>query len=369
MEQSRLKIAMCLGTMPDIIKMAPLIWEGDKRGHDVKIVYTNQHFDKGHYINIFNSIVLRRPDFFINRQHIRFDLGDSISQLTKLFEKMKPDLVMVHGDTKTAMVGAVAAHFLCIPVVHIEAGLRTGTREPWPEQTDTRIADACSNLFFAATERSKNSLMNEGFDKRDIYVVGNTVVDIAKKVNKELNMNKRYDSSLKKTVYFSAHREENMRFKTRFLNIVKFANFLANEGYDVQWVMRNKTVLKIKEYHAKLDKRINIVESLTYPESIELITRSDFVCTDSGGLQEESSALHVPCLTMRYVTDRPETVEIGSNICTTLNFEKMKKTYYMMKTTYLEMKEKKCPYGSGNSSKKIFDVIEKRKDNLIRWVK
>jgi UDP-N-acetylglucosamine 2-epimerase (non-hydrolysing) len=364
-----MKIAIICGTMPDIIKLAPLVWEGDKRGHDIKIVHTNQHKDK-HFTDTFDSIGLRRPDKVLSGNAIHeFEIGTAINQLTKVFDELKPDIVFVHGDTKTAMVGAIAAHFLCIPVAHIEAGLRTDTREPWPEQTDTRIADACSNLFFAATDRSVNKLLDEGFNFNDIYLVGNTIVDIAKKISNVPIDNFDYLTNEPKKVYFSAHREENMRFKTRFMSIVKFANFLAKEGYEVNWVMRNKTITKIKEYNAKLSPKIKIVDFLKYPDSIKLLNESYFVCTDSGGLQEEASALHKPCLTMRYVTDRPETVDNHTNICTGFNLVNMKHWYNVMLADYSAMSNKPCPYGEGNSSKKIFNIVEERKKNLIRWEK
>lgn len=355
-----MKIAVITGTMPDIIKQAPVVWEAKKRGHSVILIHTNQHYSNDLFLGMYKSVGLRKPDFVLKH---RFALGTTIRELTSLFKKTKPDIVLVHGDTKTAMVAAVAAHYLVIPVGHVEAGLRTETREPWPEQTDTRIADACSNLFFAATEKNAKYLRNETFHKDDIVVCGNTVVDIAL-ATAEKNGAK---AAKTKKIYFSAHREENMQSEFRFTNIVKFANFLASEGYEVNWVMRLKTKQKIEEYHQELDPKIKKIDHLDYPESIKLLNESAFACVDSGGLQEEASALHIPCMTMRYATDRPETVEIGCNILTTLEFPKMKLAYAKLRKDYEEMKKKKCPYGEGDSAKQIIDFIEKRQDTLIRW--
>ncbi len=307
---------------------------------------------------MYKSVELRNPDHILNQG---FTLGTAIESLTKLFDEIKPEIVLVHGDTKTAMVAAVAAHFLGIPVGHVEAGLRTETREPWPEQTDTRIADACSNLFFAPTEKMACYLRDEKFHKDDIIVCGNTVVDIARAMAKR---NPRKETN---KVYFSSHREENLKSKLRFSNVVKFANFLVNEGLEVNWVMRPKTIQKIEEYDLELDERIIKIGNLSYPESIKLLNESRFACVDSGGLQEESSALNVPCLTMRYVTDRPETTEIGCNRLTTLELPKMIEAYKYLVENYKEMSSKKCPYGDGDSSEKIVEFIEKRKDSLIRW--
>lgn len=353
-----MKIAVVTGTMPDIIKQAPVAWEAKRRGHEVILIHTNQHYDNDLFLGMYESVELRNPDFVLKK---KFTLGNAINELSDLFTKITPDIVLVHGDTKTAMVAAVAAHYLGIPVGHVEAGLRTSTREPWPEQTDTRIADACSNLFFAPTAKMASYLKNEGFHPDDIIVCGNTVVDIA------TAMAKRYSGEKTNKVYFSAHREENLRSKFRFGNVVKFANFLAEEGYEVNWVMRPKTTQKIEKYGLKVDKRIKQIDNLKYPDSIKLLYESAFSCVDSGGLQEESSALHIPCLTLRYVTDRPETVAIGCNFVATLELPKMKKAYQYLKKNYKKMASRKCPYGEGHSSEKIVRFIERRKNSLIRW--
>lgn len=344
--------------MPDIIKQAPIAWEAKKKGHEVLLIHTNQHYDNDLFLGMYKSVELRSPDYILKN---KFTLGGAIEELSALFRETCPDIVLVHGDTKTAMVAAVAAHYLAIPVGHVEAGLRTETREPWPEQTDTRIADACSNLFFAPTEKMAGYLRNEGFHPDDIIVCGNTVVDIA------LAMAKRYPDKKSGKVYFSAHREENLRSKFRFENIVKFANFLVTESYDVNWVMRSKTKQKIEEYKLKLDPEITQIDNLKYPDSIKLLNESAFACVDSGGLQEESSALHIPCLTLRYVTDRPETTAIGCNLLATLELPKMKKAYEYLKKNHQEMSSKKCPYGDGHSSEQIIRFIEKREKSLIRW--
>ena len=131
--------------------------------------------------------------------------------------------------------------------------------------------------------------------------------------------------------------------------------------------MRLKTKQKIEEYGLRLDEKIKKIDHLDYTESIKLLNESAFACVDSGGLQEEASALHTPCMTMRYVTDRPETVEIGCNVLTTLEFPKMKSAYEKLKKNYDEMSKKKCPYGEGDSASQIIEFIEKRKDSLIRW--
>jgi len=356
------RIGIITGTMPDIIKQAPLVWEAESRGHEVILIHSGQHLDDIRFKEIAISIGLRSPDILYSNNEWNIPLAIHwFSQ--NLILNPPLDIVLPHGDTTTSMIASVIAHYNNIPVGHVEAGLRTGSREPWPEQTNTRISDACSNLFFAATDRNYYDLIHEGFKRENITICGNTVIDIAKKIASS------FSKIVTNKVYFSAHREENMRFKERVKNIVLFANFLADEGLEVQWVLRPKADRMLDEYEFKRDERINYIKGLPYTESIRLINESLFVCTDSGGLQEESSALHVPCLTMRYVTDRPETVEVGCNIITTLDIKKMKDAYYQMRREHGQMSSKKCPYGDGNTAQKIIDFIEYRKNNLITWEK
>lgn len=354
-----MKIAIITGTMPDIIKQAPIVWEAKKRGQKVILVHTNQHYDNDLFLGMYKSVGLRKPDYILKG---KFSIGNAIEELSQLFLEINPDIILPHGDTKTAMVAAVAAHYLGIPVGHVEAGLRTETREPWPEQSDTRIVDACSNLYFAPTAKNASYLIQENFHLDDIIVCGNTIVDIARAMAKKFKQDKKTNK-----VYFSSHREENLQSQNRFQNIVKFANFLAREGYEVNWVMRKKTEQKIKEYKLKLSNKIKRIGHLDYPDSIRLLNEAVFACVDSGGLQEESSAIHTPCLTMRYVTDRPETVAGGCNHLTTLDFRQMQIAYEYLKEHYDEMKSKPCPYGDGHSAKKIVEFIEKREKFLIRW--
>jgi UDP-N-acetylglucosamine 2-epimerase (non-hydrolysing) len=170
-----------------------------------------------------------------------------------------------------------------------------------------------------------------------------------------------------KIVYFSAHREENMRDEQRFKSIVRFANMLAEE-YDVHWVMRIKTEQMITKYNVELNSKIRVIKNLSYPNNVALLSRSKFICTDSGSIQEEASALHIPCLTLRYATDRPETLGCGCNILTGFDYvNEMIPAYEQLLRRYDKMRNKICPYGTGTSSIEIFNFIEERKETLIRW--
>lgn len=347
-------IAIITGTMPDIIKQTPIVHAAESHLHTVSLVHLLQH-DFILFRRTALSIHLRDPDIILPAA---FPFFNAIKSFTDLFKIITPDIVLAHGDTYTTMAAATAAHYIGIPVGHVEAGLRTQSREPWPEQTNTRIVDACSTLFFAPTEQCRTNLLNEGFRDSNILMCGNTLVDIVIKT-----MAQQRAKATTNQVYFSAHREENMRFPDRVFNIVQFANFLANIGYSVSWVLRGKTQDRINGH--MVDSRIKFIDFLSYPESLQLLYNSVFACVDSGGLQEEAAILGTPCLTMRYITDRPETVEAGVNTLTTLEFSRMKEVYASFIHNNLAPKIATGLYGNGTAAEQILDFIEN--NNYIHW--
>ncbi len=349
-----MKIAVITGTRPDIIKMAPFYWYGKNK---VKLVHSMQHFTYSLYEGVYKDLNLKWPPHYeINNTPKRilaklttklmynFDerfntktlqwLEERVAKLmqpnisksfafllkgfSNFFSKNYFDWVLVHGDTLTAAAAAIAADLNLLKVAHIEAGLRTGSKEPFPEQLDTRVADAASDLHFAAVERNVKNLINEGFPKKSIFLVGNTIVDTVNwaknKGNSKFFENLGIDLN-KPFVYFSAHRKENMMYKERFLAIVRYAKEIADIGYQVLWSVRPATRKAFVDYNIKINHpNIVLVDDIpNYTDIIWFISRSKFIATDSGSMQEEAAALHVPCLTLRYVTDRPETVDAKVN--------------------------------------------------------
>ncbi|MEM0372799.1 MAG: UDP-N-acetylglucosamine 2-epimerase (non-hydrolyzing) [archaeon] len=407
-----MRIVLLTGTRPDIIKMAPLYWEGKKRGHDVILVHSNQHYPYDLFEGVYRDLGLPYPPHFVLNDGFAKKLARKVSkhsyfydlkkgtQITRKIEKLgakilssRPnpantiaeiidglndlfanhlknvDIVLVHGDTLTCSAGALSAHLNLIPVGHVEAGLRTGTREPFPEQTNTRIADACSDLRFAAIEKNAKFLEREGFDKRDIHVVGNTVVDAVlwakDKGNKDFFLGLGADSS-KKWIYFSAHRRENLIHEKRFRAIVKAAYDLADMGYQVIWSIRPGTQKYFEDYSisVKHDNIITVKEIPNYTDIVWLMNNCELIVTDSGSMQEEAAALKKPCITLRFVTDRPETVEAGVNF-----LAEPDERLDIKQTVKKALSVKNFPeiYGKGDSSAKIYDIIEKRKGKFIRW--
>lgn len=336
-----MKAVVVTGTMPDIIKMAPIVWEGDKRKHTVLIIHSGQHTSPELYSQQYDSIGLRKPDW----------IGYWGVPPTNILKEINPEIVLVHGDTNTCRVFAETAHFENIPVGHVEAGLRTHSREPWPEQTNTRIADACSDLHFAPTEYNKHWLRQEGFSPESIFVTGNTIVDMVKAINPvvERNPNK---------IWFCVHRTENFMHEDRIKGIVQFAEKLA-ENYEVHFVDRRNTPM------LKLSDRIIRHNTMPYKESLQFMAKCGIVITDSGSIQEEAVTLGLTIMTVRLATDRIESTVHGKNVVGGV-------TYDMLLESFDWIKDKKFEpdnlYGEGNTSQQIWDILEQKHGQFRRWV-
>lgn len=378
-----MRIGILTGTRPDIIKMAPLYWEAEKRGHAPVLVHTGQHYSRHLFSGTYESMCLPEPLHALEVGKCGSPaetVGKIILATDKLLraEEKNMDILLVHGDTMTSMAGALAAYLNLVPVGHVEAGLRTFSREPFPEQLDTRCSDAASDLFFAPTERNVNNLINEGFPKERIFLTGNTVVDAAIWAAKRGEGGRELFSSLgldfsKPLVYYSIHRRETTMNKDRFIAAAKAAIGLAGKGYSVAWSVRPGTASAIREYSlgGMLNKNPNlhlIEEIPSYPHIMFLMSRCRFVCTDSGSMQEEAAALHVPCVTVRFVTDRPESVEAGINrLAAPTCKDNILKVCDSVERDNSKMRKNKNPYGGGNSSKLILDAIENFEGKMIAW--
>ncbi len=419
-----MKIVIVTGTRPDIIKMAPVYWEACRRGHDVVLVHAAQHFPYHLFQGVYEDMELPFPPKFtvysssVKRAGIaasklafqidqKFGLNTSkaleglatqltdarpnpaatvghiILGLNRLFRGplKDADIVLVHGDTLTCMAGALAAHLNLIPVGHVEAGLRTFSREPFPEQTDTRTADACSDLHFAPTGENAANLRAEGFSKERIILTGNTVVDAANwaaKTAAKRGESRAFFEKLgldfaKPIVYYSCHRRENLMHETRFRAIAEAAIELGNKGYQVLWSVRPGTFVALAQYglleKVRESKNVFLVSDIPrYTDIMFLMSKSFFVATDSGSMQEEAAALHVPCASLRFVTDRPESVKAGVTVMAKPESKAgIMRAFDHVIAHNAVMRRKGNPYGNGDSAAKTLDAIERFKGKLIQW--
>lgn len=355
-------ICIVLGTRPEIIKMSPIIRECERRDLDYFVIHSGQHYSFEMDRAFFDDLNLPEPEYNLDvgsglqgEQTARILLGTE-----KVLMKEMPDVILVQGDTNTVMAGALAASKLHIKVGHVEAGLRSYDRT-MPEEINRVIADHISDYLFAPTEMSKENLISEGIDDNKIFITGNTVVDAVYQ-NLEISKEKSdilKDLDLSSGEYFlvTAHRAENVDFKERLSGIINGLNRVSEKyGLPVIFPMHPRTEKMMKEFGID-PGNIRIISPAGYLDFLQLEANAKLVLTDSGGLQEESCILGVPCVTLRDNTERPETVECGGNILAGTNediiINSAKKMIDNRKSgEYLWAN----PFGDGRSSERIVDV-------------
>ena len=360
-----MKIAIIIGTRPEIIKMAPLIDEIEKRGLEYLLIHTGQHYDHEMSDQFFFDLELKKPDYNIgvgSGTH-----GTQTATMMKGLEKVlideKPDIVMVQGDTNAVLAGAIVAAKLHIPVGHVEAGLRSFDKS-MPEELNRMVADVCSKIYYVPTEDSALNLIFEGISPHQIFVTGNTVVDAClrnlKIAQKHSKMNSRFsfDDDI---MAVTMHRAENVDNFHRLQNIVEA--LIEIDDVKIFFPAHPRTVKNLKKFslYEKLEKssHIKVIKPVGYLDFLLLLSQSKFVMTDSGGLQEEAITLDVPCLTLRYNTERPETVAAGGNILVGTRKDQIVNTFYKIfndKEIYNNMKNAINPYGDGKASEKILNA-------------
>jgi len=374
-----MKILHAFGSRACAIKMAPLIKEGIKRGHKNIVVWSGQHYDDNLYRDLFDDLEIPRPDYDIEAKGTSCEMGAKILvEFEKICKKEKPDIALTHGDTFTAMFFSQGAALSLTPVGHVEAGLRTYSWEPYPEQICTKTADACSALFFAATEKNKKDLVAEHIPPERLFVVGNTIVDAALQhaslARKKSTITSRF--SLKKPlVFWSCHRKENMLSEKRMRGIFESLLEMTEVNFFCSVLPSTQIAAEKSGYLERIKRAKHIIWEPCLPkytDALRLMLEADLVLTDSGGMQEECCALHIPCLTLRYVTDRPESIEVGANRCVGCEKESIMKearAVLFEKGVAEKMRAAKNPYGDGQTSGRIFDIIEKFEGKMERWEK
>ncbi|WP_406656884.1 UDP-N-acetylglucosamine 2-epimerase (non-hydrolyzing) [Methanolobus sp. ZRKC2] len=320
-----MKIAIILGTRPEIIKMSPLIRECEKLGIDYYILHTGQHYSFEMDKVFFDDLKLPVPKY-------NLDVGSGLhgEQTAKMISGIEeilihdtPDVVLVQGDTNTVLAGALAASKMHIKVGHVEAGLRSFDRN-MPEEINRVIADHISDYLFAPTENSKKYLLDEGIPGKKIFVTGNTVVDavyqnleISKQTRKTLS-----SLNLKNGEYFltTVHRAENTDKKERLSSILKgFEQIYQAFKLPIIFPAHPRTVKMTNEFGLEIPEGTKVIDPVGYLDFLQLEGSAKLILTDSGGLQEEGCILGVPCITLRDNTERPETVDVGANTIAGVN--------------------------------------------------
>jgi UDP-N-acetylglucosamine 2-epimerase (non-hydrolysing) len=357
-----MKIFIILGTRPEIIKMSPVIRECIRKKLNFSILHTNQHYSENLDKVFFKELNLPQPKYNLNvgsgthaEQTAKILVG-----IEKILLKEKPDIVLVEGDTNTVLAGALAAAKLHIKVGHIEAGLRSYFRE-MPEEINRILTDHCSDLLFAPTKKAKDILLNEGILNKDIFVTGNTVVDAVfqnlKLAEKESTILKKLNLSKRGYFLMTAHRAENVDDRDKLRGILKGAEMISKRfSLPVIYPIHPRTRKMLKKFKLTVSKSVNLIEPLGYFDFLKLENHARLMLTDSGGIQEETCIMKVPCVTLRDNTERPETIEVGGNLLSGTDSSRILKCVSKM----MDRKRKwKNPFGSGKTAEKIIKIIWK----------
>lgn len=365
-----MKIAIILGTRPEIIKMSPVIRECQKRRANFFILHTNQHYSENLDKVFFEELELPRPRYSLNvgsGTHGE-ETGKMLVEVERVLMKEEPNIVLVEGDTNTVLAGALAAAKLHIKVGHVEAGLRSYFRE-MPEEINRILTDHCSDFLFAPTDKVREILLSEGIPEEKVFVTGNTIVDavyqnlkIAQKESKFLE-----GLNLGTEEYFlvTAHRQENVDKKERLEGVLEGLG-LVNRKFNlpVVYPIHPRTRKRIKEFKLQIPSGIKLVDPIGYLDFLSLESSAKLILTDSGGIQEESCILKVPCVTLRDNTERPETIKVGSNILVGAEPRKILEGVGRMVN---KEKNWENPFGDGKSAEAMVNVLEQHDNRINHW--
>jgi len=357
-----MKIAIVVGTRPEIIKMSPIIRECERRKQDYFILHTGQHYSYN-----MDRIFFEQLELPVAKYNLDVGSGSHAGQTGKILigieqvlTKEQPDIVLVEGDTNTVLAGALAATKLHIKVGHVEAGLRSYDRT-MPEEINRVLTDHISDFLFVPTEKSKQTLLGEGIEENKIFVTGNTIVDAVYQ-NLELASKKAdvlKQLGLKEKEYFlvTTHRQENVDDKDRFQGILSGLQQLAKEyEMPVVYPIHPRSRKKMEEFGLSADN-ITLIDPQDLFGFLQLEQHAKLVLTDSGGVQEETCILGNPCVTLRDNTERPETLDVGSNVLAGTIPEDIVDSVSIM---FNKERDGDNPFGDGTSGKKIIKILEER---------
>ena len=359
---------LVFGTRPEAIKMCPLVNELKTRKYfDTKVCVTGQHREMlDQVLNVFNVI----PDYdlsIMKSNQTLFDVTTNIlNKIKSVLDTEKPDIVLVHGDTSTTFVTALACYYLQIPVGHVEAGLRTyDIYSPFPEEFNRQAVSIISKFNFAPTEMSKNNLLNEGRNPETIYVTGNTAIDALKSTVRKDYTHPDLDwAKNSRLIMITAHRRENLGEPMK--NMFRAIKRVIDEHYDVKAIYpihMNPVVRQTAKEIFGDDDRIRIIEPLEVIDFHNFLNKSYMILTDSGGIQEEAPSLGKPVLVMRDTTERPEGIEAGTLKLVGTSEQVIYDNFKLLledKNEYEKMSKASNPYGDGFTSKRIADILEEK---------
>ncbi|MFC2020380.1 non-hydrolyzing UDP-N-acetylglucosamine 2-epimerase [Chloroflexota bacterium] len=354
-----LKIAVILGTRPEIIKMAPIIRELEIRGVDFFVLHTGQHYSYN-----LDGVFFEQLKLPLARYNVEAGSGSHAEQtakvlvgVEKVLQEERPGIVLVEGDTNSVLAGALAATKLHIKVGHVEAGLRSYDRT-MPEEINRTLTDHCSDLLFAPTGKAEVILRGEGIPGEKIFVTGNTIVDAVYQ-NQEIageqsNILDNLHLNPKEYFLVTLHRQENVDNLARFASILEGLDKVAGDfGQPVIYPIHPHSQKRMSELNLKAPNLI-LIEPVDFLDFLQLESNARLILTDSGGVQEEACTLGVPCVTLRDNTERPETIEVGANILAGTSPGKILESTQVMLDKENDWPN---PFGDGKAAERIVSII------------
>lgn len=368
------KILFVFGTRPEAIKLASLIkLMHEKEYFDIKVCSTGQHAEMLEQVLDFFEIV---PDYNLRVMKENQSLTELTCNLTRgigaiLQNGFEPDFIIVQGDTTTAMTGALTGFYAGIPVIHVEAGLRSKNNKlPFPEELNRKIIADIADYHFAPTKTAVKNLKEEGIDEKNIWEVGNTVIDSLKFAmdklcqHEEKSIAQRFSflDKANRLILVTAHRRENLGIALK--NICESIKTIATQKENIQVIFPMHLNPKVRDVVQNVLKDISnvfLLEPLSYPELLWVLNESTLVITDSGGIQEEAPALGKPVLILREVTERNEGIETGNAKLVGTTCEKIVSECLSIldnKEAYERMSKVQYPYGNGNAGEKIISILK-----------
>lgn len=373
----KIRVMTVFGTRPEGIKMAPIIKVMEKVPEIENVIcVTAQHREMlDQVLNLFNI----EPDYDLNI----FKPGQTLTEITmralegleKVIKEVKPDILLVQGDTTTVFSGALAAFYQKVKIGHVEAGLRSGNLySPYPEEANRKLTGILADFHFAPTKTNKENLLKEGYPEEKIFITGNTVIDALQYAVKEdyefaIPLLNEIDFKNKKVILLTSHRRENIGKPME--NIFSAVRDITLKHEDVEVVFPIHLNPKVREIAYKVfegNNRIHLIEPLDYEPFTNLMARVHMVVTDSGGLQEEAPSLGKPVLVIREETERPEGIEAGTAKLVGTSYDKVYEEMDLLLSNqeeYNKMANAVNPYGDGKASERIVDIILKYGKKLI----
>ncbi|PEO47763.1 UDP-N-acetylglucosamine 2-epimerase (non-hydrolyzing) [Bacillus sp. AFS026049] len=366
MPKQRIKVMTVFGTRPEAIKMAPVVLELKKHPEEIEtiVVVTAQHREMlDQVLRCFQIIPDHDLDMMKDRQTLEEITTRGLEKLSSLMKDIKPDIVLVHGDTTTTFIASLAAFYNKIQIGHVEAGLRTGNKySPYPEEMNRQLTGVMADLHFAPTNQAAENLISENKKSDCIHITGNTAIDALK-----TTVSKDYDHPIlsglngDSMLLMTAHRRENIGKPME--EIFRSVKRLLEDYTDIQVVFplhKNPVVREIAYRIFGETERLHLIEPLEVLDFHNFAAHAHLIMTDSGGVQEEAPSLGVPVLVLRDTTERPEGIDAGTLLLAGIEEERIYQLASELLTneeTYKKMATASNPYGDGFASKRIVDIL------------